>query len=349
MLNFKSAYIKRSFVFTIHIGFWVAYFFLLFVIIAAATQGFSSGPNLGHLIKIGISFVVLPSFFMFYLFYFFLFPKYIQTKKIGLSIVFGALFSIASALVGGLILILLSGIKTLFESGFGFFFSMTLIGLLAGAMSIIIKGFITWYNDIKLKEALTYKNHQMELALVKSQLDPHFLFNTINNIDILILKDAQLASEYLNKLSDILRFMLFETKTEKIPLSKEIETIEKYVELQKIRSSNDSFVNFSVSGNLSNQLISPMLFIPFIENAFKHVSNKKTENAIAISLLIEDKKIRFECENTYNENNKLPMEYNGLGNELIKKRIELMYPEKHNLIIKSQNNSYKVNLEITND
>lgn len=339
---------KRSFVIAIHIGFWLAYFLLLFFIIVAATQGFSSGPNLGYIIKIGIPFAVLPSFCAFYLFYFFLFPKYIQTRKIGLSFLYGVLISIASALIGAL-LSLLFGTKMLLESGFGPFFSMALIGLFAGVMSIIIKGFITWYSEIKLKEELTSKNHQMELALVKSQLDPHFLFNTINNIDILILKDAQLASEYLNKLSDILRFMLFETKTEKIALSKEIEYIEKYIALQKIRTSNDSFVNFTVSGNASNQLISPMLFIPFIENAFKHVSSKKTENAIVVSLLIEDKKIRFECENIYNENNKLPLEYNGLGNELIKKRIELMYPEKHNLIIKSQNNSYKVNLELTND
>jgi sensor histidine kinase YesM len=339
---------KRSFVIAIHIGFWLAYFLLLFFIIVAATQRFSSGPNLGYSIKIGIPLAVLPSFCAFYLFYFFLFPKYIQTRRIGLSFLYGVLISIASALVGSL-LFLLFGAKMLLAIGFGPFFSMALIGFFAGVMSIIIKGFVTWYSEIKLKEELTSKNHLMELALVKSQLDPHFLFNTINNIDILILKDAQLASEYLNKLSDILRFMLFETKTEKIALSKEIEYIEKYIALQKIRTSNDSFVNFTISGNASNQMISPMLFIPFIENAFKHVSSKKTKNAIAVSLLIEEKKIRFECENTYNENNKLPLEYNGLGNELIKKRIELMYPEKHNLIIKNQNNSYKVNLELTND
>jgi len=339
---------KRSFVIAIHIGFWLAYFLLLFFIIVSATQGFSSNPNLGYIIKIGIPFAVLPSFCAFYLCYFFLFSKYIQTRKIGLSFLYGVLISIASALVG-LLLSILFGTKVLLASGFGPFFSMALIGLFAGVMSIIIKGFITWYSEIKIKEELTSKNHLMELALVKSQLDPHFLFNTINNIDILILKDAQLASEYLNKLSDILRFMLFETKTEKIALSKEIEYIEKYIALQKIRTSNDSFVNFTVSGNVSNQLISPMLFIPFIENAFKHVSSKKTENAIVVSLFIEEKKIRFECENTHNENNKLPLEYNGLGNELIKKRIELMYPEKHNLIIKNQNNSYKVNLELTND
>ena len=86
-----------------------------------------------------------------------------------------------------------------------------------------MKGFFTWFSDIKLKEDLAEKNHQMEMALVKAQLDPHFLFNTINNIDVLIQKDPDIASQYLNKLSEILRFMLFETKAPKISLNKEID------------------------------------------------------------------------------------------------------------------------------
>ena len=153
-------------------------------------------------------------------------------------------------------------------------------------MCIIIKGFITWFEEIQVKEALQLKNLSTELDLIKSQLDPHFLFNTINNIDTLLLNSPELASQYLNKLSDILRFMLFETKTDKIPLSKEIAYIEKYIELQKIRTSNSNFVNLAIKGDISNHTIPAMLFIPFIENAFKHVSNKKTDNAINITLEI---------------------------------------------------------------
>ena len=89
---------------------------------------------------------------------------------------------------------------------------MTFIGSICGSVALVIKGFITWYNEIKLKEMLKEKNFEMEMALVKSQLDPHLLFNTINNIDALILKDAVTASDYLNKLSDIMRFILYETK-----------------------------------------------------------------------------------------------------------------------------------------
>lgn len=344
---------KKSIVVAIHTGFWLCYFLLFFVIVAAVTQGFSSGPNIGYIVKVGIPFVVLPSFSGFYIFYFFLFPKKIRIREIGISFVYCILFSIGFALISGLILTLLLGTKTMFYDNFISFLeetiSMALIGFFASLMSIMIKVFITWYNEIKVKEELYLKNYQMELALVKSQLDPHFLFNTINNIDVLILKDAALASEYLNKLSDILRFMLFETKIAKIALAKEIEYIEKYIALQKIRTSNEHFVNFKTKGNYSNQTISPMLFIPFIENAFKYVSNKKMENAISISIVIEDKKILFECENQYNTHHQSSPTFGGLGNDLIQKRIELMYPNKHNLAITNQNNCYKVTLTLTND
>jgi two-component system LytT family sensor kinase len=344
---------KKSVVFFIHIGFWISYFLLLFMMIVAATQGFSSGPNFLYIIKLGIPFVIFPSFIVFYTSYFFLFPKYIQTRKVRLSFFYGILISVSTAFIASLLISLLFGTKFMFKGGYSSFITETalifLIGFAAGIISIIIKGFIRWYDEIKLKEELNFKNHQIELALVKSQLDPHFLFNTINNIDVLILKSPELASEYLNQLSDILRFMLFEAKTEKIPLSKELEYIKKYIALQKIRTSNDNFISFIVKGETSSQTIPSMLLIPFVENAFKHVNNKKTENAITISLLVEDKKIIFECENKYSKTSKTSQEFNGLGNDLIKKRIELLYPKKNNLVIIDRNNSYKINLVLNND
>lgn len=150
-----------------------------------------------------------------------------------------------------------------------------------------MKGFITWYNDIKTKVELTKKNYEMEIALMKAQINPHFLFNTINNIDGLIQEDSDKASEYLNKLSDIMRFMLYETKTEKIYLAKELAYIGKYIELQKIGTSNPGYVKYEVQGEPANLLVEPMLFIPFIENAFKHTDDKRVENAIKIRFVKE--------------------------------------------------------------
>ena len=216
-------------------------------------------------------------------------------------------------------------------------------------MGLIMKGFVTWYGDIKLKEDLNKKNSEMELALIKSQINPHFLFNTINNIDVLIEKDAKMASNYLNKLSDIMRFMLYETKTETIPLKKELTYIEKYIELQKIRTSNDNFIHYAVEGDYSNIMIAPMLFIPFIENAFKHAEDKKMENGLNIKVSIESDSIVFECENNYSVNKQAKLDQSGLGNELITKRLTLLYSDKHTLVVNHKNGTYKVKLTLFKD
>jgi LytS/YehU family sensor histidine kinase len=201
---------------------------------------------------------------------------------------------------------------------------------------------------MKLREALSQKNHEMEMALIKSQLDPHLLFNTINNIDALILKDAGKASNYLNKLSDIMRFMLYETKSDKILLSREIEYIEKYIALQKIRTSNENYVQFSVTGPVGSRLIAPMIFIPFIENAFKHTNNKKLENAISINIQIKDETIQLICENKFESKSGARQWDSGLGNELIQKRLNLIYGGKHSLAVQKNNEMYCVHLVIPN-
>jgi LytS/YehU family sensor histidine kinase len=226
--------------------------------------------------------------------------------------------------------------------------AMSLIALISGILALVLKGFITWVDEIKLKEELKQKNHETEMALVKAQLDPHFLFNTLNNIDVLLIDDATIASTYLNKLSDILRFMLYETKTETILLEKEIEYIEKYIELQKIRTSNLNYINFQVTGSPGIKTIAPMVFIQFIENAFKHTTNKKIDHAINVQIFIEKETIRFICKNKFDSNRKLKLESSGLGNELIQRRLNLIYPEKHTLELINHCNLYTVNLTIQN-
>ena len=143
-----------------------------------------------------------------------------------------------------------------------------------------------------------------------------------------------------------MRFMLYETKTDKIELSKELTYIEKYIELQKIRSSNPTYVNFVLEGSPNHLLIEPMLFIPFIENAFKHTENKSLENAISIRITIKQEMIIFECENKFSVNSKNKSELNGLGNGLIEKRLQLLYPNNHTLEIATENNIYKLKLTL---
>lgn len=353
---------KKSVIALLHIGFWLCY--LTLIIIVTAVHYAKTGDTviqealILNAFKNLFFFALLPSAISFYLYYFLLFPRYLQQRKFILSIVIAPLLSITASIIGYLLLrhsIDTGKCRDMDHSGestaMGVMIFMTFIDTIAGIVALVIRGFITWFEEIKLKEELKQKNHETEMALVKAQLDPHFLFNTLNNIDILILKDATLASDYLNKLSDILRFMLYETKTDTIALSKEIEYIEKYIELQKIRTSNANYVNFSVTGDIGKKTVAPMVFIPFMENAFKHTNNKKIDQAINITINISGKKIVFICENKYNPNLKKEQDKNsnGLGNELIQKRLHLIYPQKHKLEVSNQNELYSVRLTITHE
>ena len=352
---------KRSFIVLLHIGFWACYLLSILIILTVAYRNNVISDRelrIVNALKNLFFFAFFPSFISFNLFYFYLFPKYIQQKRFLHSIFYGTLITVGAAVIGyilhryfiesGRIIDMDSGGKPGRSTAVIVITAMTLIGVICGIVALVIRGFITWFNEIKLKQMLKDKNHEMEMALIKSQLDPHLLFNTINNIDALILKDAVKASDYLNRLSDIMRFVLYETKGEKILLAQEIEYIEKYIALQKIRTANETYVHFTVAGNIGNRTIAPMVFIPFIENAFKHTNNKKLENAITVSIIIKDGTTQLMCENKFDSMSaKQPV--GGLGNQLVQKRLDLIYAGRHTLEIDRNDESYTVNLTIPND
>lgn len=353
---------RKSFILLLHAGFWICYFGLIAIMLGVYFRSSASGGHQAdrvvNALKSLCLFAFIPSLISYWAYYFILFPRYLLHKRVFLSVIHAVTISATAAMVGYML------IRYFIESGYmvdmddagkhgrstavTVVVAMTLIGMVTGMVALVIRGFINWFNEKKLKEALKEQNHQMELALIKSKLDPHLLFNTINNIDALIIKDAVEASNYLNKLSDIMRFMLYETMAEKILLSQEIEYIEKYIALQKIRTANVNYVHFSVTGITGNMMIAPMVFIPFIENAFKHTNNKKLENAIAIHIIIGNKTIQLVCENKFDSKPKARQPDSGLGNGLIQKRLQLIYPDNHTLEVNKTDELYTVNLTITN-
>jgi two-component system LytT family sensor kinase len=354
---------KKSLVISLHIGFWLCYFVLILIMLGVYYRTILNVANPEYRVLNAFNsiflFAFIPSLISYWVYYVYLFP-YLQKGKIFLTIIYGILISLAAAVLGYVILrffIETGRIADMDEGGKNgrstaarVLMVMTFIGSICGGVAMVIKGFITWYNEIKIKEMLTEKNHEMEMALIKAQLDPHLLFNTINNIDTLILRDPVAASDYLNKLSDIMRFVLYETRSEKIPLSNEIAYIQKYIALQKIRTSNEDYVNFQISGTIGNKLIAPMVFIPFIENAFKHTNNKKIENAISVSIVITDDVIQLACENRYDGRTAKQPNYNGgLGNELVQKRLDLIYKGRHELLVNKSDDLYRVTLTIPNE
>lgn len=347
---------KKIVIVSLHIGYWLLYLLLLTLILICLSIGtnLKARPNFMdfRFETFFTTFAVLPAILGFYSFYFILFDRFLLRRKILLLFVSGIIASVVSGLISASVISVLHSFRIgpgVFKEALPQAIQITgiiaIIALLNGSVALIMKGFIRWYVELKLKEELAHKNFEMELALVKSQISPHFLFNTLNNIDVLITKNAEKASAYLNQLSDMLRFMLYETKTEKIPLSKELAYIEKYIALQKIRTINPDFVHFEVLGEISSIQIPPMILIPFVENAFKHAKSNKTEKVIDIQVKVEKDNISFSCENKVQASSIEPA-FGGLGNNLIKRRLALLYPDRHRLEITKNDEIYSVELLI---
>ncbi len=340
---------KFFLVFALNFMYWATYFVVIFVFLLllkdASDPKYITEARERDLIRSVVLMFFWPAVLNYLINYIYVirFLKAKQFLKSGLIfLLFLVIFSCFSSA--------LAYYTSPFQNKFSFDFIgttilLSIIGLFHGVMGLIIKGFVLWFEEMKQKQVLQEQNHQMELALVKSQLDPHFLFNSINNIDVLIHKDADKASAFLNKLSDIMRFMLFETKNENIALSKELTYIEKYIELQRIRSSNGQYVQFSKQLDNEHQSIAPMLFIPFIENAFKYSETFKSEKAVIIQLELLNGKLKFICKNRYSISTAKTIESNGLGNDLIQKRIGLLYPD-HKLAISKDEIYFSVLLEL---
>ena len=344
---------KKAAVLLLHFGYWLMYLLLLAVIFAVAGIQRGQPPSLSNVLSLYplVSLCLIPNLFSFYTSYCFLFPKFLFRQRILALIACGASICLISALSGSLISIVVFGFdQPIFADAREFVRLISILFALAaihGLIALIIRGFVNWYDELKLKEELAQKSYEMELALVRAHLNPHFLFNTINNIDVLIAREAAQASEYLNKLSGILRYLLYEAKAEKISLDEELKYVEKYLELQRIRTANQSYVTYEVVGEARDRKIAPMIFFPFIENAFKHTENNRTSNSIDIEIVIEQARLNFKCQNTYRNNSGLKQEFGGLGNELIARRLMLLYPGQHTLELTEADGIYRVELSLT--
>lgn len=346
---------KRSAIILLHVGYWLLYLLLLlsFLMAMASNKAQASWAAMGKLILLSpmSMIVLLPAVTGFYIFYGILFTRFLNKRRVVAFFIAAIISVIACGLLPVLILSIQLPFGWSINGGFFELTAMTLflsmLALINGIIGLVIRGFITWYGDIRVKEELQRKNYEVELALIKSQINPHFLFNTINNIDVLIEKDPLKASAYLNKLSDIMRFVLYDTKSEQVSLQKELSYIEKYVELQRIRTSNPDYIHFEIMGEPGNHMVEPMIFIPFIENAFKHAEYKKSQDAIRIEFYINPGSIYFRCSNRYGKSLSPKPDHSGLGNELVLRRLELLYPKKHELEVSQDEEFYRVSLMIT--
>jgi two-component system LytT family sensor kinase len=205
-----------------------------------------------------------------------------------------------------------------------------------------------WIKNSIIQRKLKEEKLSMELKYLKSQINPHFLFNTLNNLYSVALKnnDNETATG-ITRLSHIMRFMLDEVNENYITLDKEVRYLESYIDLQKLRfsSEDDIKVSFKVLGDTSKIKIPPFIFIVFIENAFKHGVNYKKQSFIEIELEVTgDNRLSFRIKNSihnFNESGK-----SGLGLKNIRERLELLFPDKYNLQINRDSNIFNLELDI---
>jgi two-component system, LytTR family, sensor kinase len=186
-----------------------------------------------------------------------------------------------------------------------------------------------------------------EINYLRAQINPHFLFNTLNNLYGLALEKSERTPEVILKLSKIMDYMLFDLDGNKVPLEKDVENLENYIELERIRQGNNARIVFQKSGTIDNQMIEPLLLLPLVENAFKHGVNKMIEGAyLAIKLDVDGKEIRFEVINNYRQSTSEKQMHSSIGLTNLRRRLELFYPNRYILSIKDDSVNYHVMLTL---
>jgi hypothetical protein len=208
--------------------------------------------------------------------------------------------------------------------------------VLAVSTSIKVTG--DWYKTDKKRKEAENEKLSAELNLLKSQINPHFFFNTLNNIYSLAIQKSEKTPEAIVKLSELMRHIIYDTDKDKVPLNKEIDYIRNYIELEKLRLRDNSDIRFIVDGNPEEKLIEPLLLLPFIENAFKHGTGHHQAYPISIRISIQDSRLNLLVENPISVSSDIPEgKKQGIGRINAERRLQLLY-----------NNNYKLETTVTN-
>ena len=226
------------------------------------------------------------------------------------------------------------------------------IALAIVGVAVSIKLYRFWYQRERANQQLAHERGIIELQVLKAQVHPHFLFNTLNNIYALTLKQSPQAPDMVLKLAGLMKYMIHECHAHTVPLVKEIEFLNNYIELEKLRYGRRLAVSVGITGEMGTTRITPLLLIPFVENAFKHGSSQQIGQArIRLSLSITGRELVLRIENSRDERSGSNTGQNtasiGLAN--VQKRLTLLYPNAHKLLIRPEMERFIVELTIQLD
>ena len=309
---------------------------------------------IGYLVITGVAMPVC------YYIVFTLTPRYLYQKRIGVYTVYILLLAAINAVLTYIVALFTYHVMTglpVFPSFFYFFtvlFEIFLIDIILISISCIIKIISDRFFMEQQLHEIEKEKVNTELNFLRSQVNPHFLFNVLNTIYFQIENTNINARQSVEKLSEMLRYQLYECTSDKIQIHRELQYIENYVAIQTLRMEKDFDIRLSIDHQMESFLIAPLLILPIVENSFKHVSNYKenTKNSIQLTIKNMDKNILYiEAVNTYDQSfhQQHLLQTGGLGVQNLKRRLELLYPGKYELIIDRDDNIYKTTLKLQYD
>lgn len=221
--------------------------------------------------------------------------------------------------------------------------------ILAVGMSVALKATIRWYRDSINLETLKAAQLEADLKNLRSQLNPHFLFNTLNNIYSLIAIDTNKAQDSVHRLSHLLRYILYENDANFVPIDKELEFTQNYIDLMRLRLASNVKLDVSIKNDDHNNIkIASLLFITLIENAFKHGINNGSDSFVSVNIFVnKEKGVLCTVENSLSDTkDKIESKNSGIGLANLRKRLELLYPYNHQLVITQKEDRFSVLLSI---
>ncbi len=329
----------------IHFLFWIIFCYITIIYLQIWLPQTKVYPQLSQLVEYSVVYTILLASVP-YFNYFVLVNRYYKKKRFFLYTLFLLLsYTIGTLLICGLESILLESyhLEWMFTlphliSRVPYFVLFTLLGnwlLLSEEMR----------RKQELEKQLKSERTEAELKWLKAQINPHFLFNALNNIYSLVYFKEDNAAPMLVKLSNLMRYIFYEGNYEKVNIAKEVQYMEDYIELQLLKKKYLGKVHFKKEIHNNSIFIEPMLFINFVENAFKHGNLDADEGIVEINLLTNEKELLFTCKNNFDDTG-IKDATTGIGLENIEKRLALLYPGQYDLTTIKKGKDYKVRLHI---
>jgi hypothetical protein len=337
----------------LHAGYWGVYVALLLAVLTLLQTRLGDARAPSRLTRLLAVPLTVPNVGAFYASYVALFPLVRDRRGWPALLGAGALVCGGAALAGFWLLHASAGAPPLPRAQWPALaaLALCLFGLAAlhGALAVGMRGFLSWLAELRTREARERRAHALELDLLRSRLDPHFLFNTLHNIDVLIGRDASVASEYLHRLSELMRYVLFEAAAPRVPLAVELDHMARYLEIEALRHADAGYASLEVAGDPAGVTVPPTLFMPFVENAFKHADRAGGAGAVRVRCEVGAGEVTFRCVNRCRpgaDGAAAAARGRGLGQALVRRRLALLYPGRHALAIRRADDVYDVRLTL---